>query len=132
MAFPSGASTRKPRRPSNLRLRRGAREPPRQTNVILSTHDKLTAATAHQRLDGIRRACAETMDLVTLQTSLEASPSCLWQLNSTYSNNFGGLFCPRLAPCKARKSGSRMPAVPVNYASPLDSGRRSSQEEGGP
>jgi hypothetical protein len=120
---PVGSVYKNDSKTSNLRPRRGAREPPRQSNVILSTHDKLTAATALPRLDVIRRACAETVGNVSVEASL-------WQLNSTYSNIFGGLLCAGLA---SRKPGSRMPAVPVNDASPsLDSGRRLSQEEGGP
>ena len=101
---------------ANLRLRRGQRELPRQTNVILSTHDKLTAAPALRRTDVIRQACAERAT-----TSSVSFASLAWQLNS----NFGGF-------------ESRMPAIHVNLSrSPLPGldkgyGQSSTQEEGGP
>ncbi len=124
MAFPSGASTRSNEATANLRPRRGQRELPRQTNVILSTHDKLTAAPALRRTDVIRQACAERT---------ETFAPLAWQLNSSL-DNFGG-FVGRASATPE----SRMPAIHVNSSLPCPGslcdkgyGESSTQEEGGP
>ena len=89
--------------------------------ILVSTHDKLTAAPALRRTDVIRQACAERATVSSVSFA-----SLAWQLNS----NFGGF--SGLAP------ESRMPAIHVNLSrSPLPGldkgyGQSSTQEEGGP
>ena len=85
----------------------------------------------------IRQAGAESFS--RCEASYGRSPSWLpAQLASSHSKTFGGLETSAFAlPCaphtEKRDLTYRMPAVQFNSLSPLDSGRRSlNQEEGGP